>query len=155
MQRFLIALALVAVAGATYVATAPGSQTAGPTAKQFKALKAEVTKLQKDEKFVKSLAFAEAGLLVDCMAEADAVDQFGDTNGGTYGYSYSDPAINSGTPFLTSAIDFADPTDPNALWITGGSSACGHDVNPAVHRIARIAGIHLRLPSNRAYAVRP
>ncbi len=42
MKRFLIVLALVAVAGATYVATAPapGSQTAGPTAAQFRALKA-------------------------------------------------------------------------------------------------------------------
>jgi hypothetical protein len=154
MKRFLLALVLVAVAGATYVATAPGSQTASPTAAQFKALKKQVSKLQKDEKFVKSLAFAEAVIITDCMSEADAVDQFGDTNGNTYGYSYSDPAINSGTPFLTSAIDFADPSDPSALWITGGSSTCGTDINPAVHRIARLAGIHLHLAPHVARAAR-
>src|SRR2546421_10993773 len=70
MKRFLLALALVAAAGETCVATAPGSQTASPTAAQFKALKKQVTKLQKDEKLVKSLAFAEAQIITSCMAGA-------------------------------------------------------------------------------------
>jgi hypothetical protein len=154
MQRFLLALALVAVAGATYVATAPGSQTAGPTAKQFKALKKEVAKLQKDETFVKALAIEEAVLLSDCMSEADPIGQFGDTNNGTYGYSYSDPTINGGTPFLTSAIDFAKPADPNALWITGGTSICGTDINPAIRKIARLAGVHLPAARHAGHAAR-
>ena len=154
MQRFLLALALVVVVGATYVATAPGSQTAGPTAKQFKALKKQVAKLQKDETFVKALAVEEAVLLSDCMSEADPIDGFGDANSGTYGYSYSDPTINGGTPFLTTAIDFAKPADVNALWITGGTSVCGSDINPAIRRIARLAGIHVPVARRTGHAGR-
>ena len=78
MKRFVFALALVAVAGATYVATAPGSQTAGPTAAQFRALKKQVTKLQRDEAKVKRLAYDEAYLLIDCMAGAVPIRPYGD-----------------------------------------------------------------------------
>ena len=101
MKRFLLALALVAVAGATYVAAAPGSQTASPTAGQFKALKKQVSKLQKDEKLVKGLAVVEARIITDCMAAAVPIRPYGDYQNNptpAYGYSYSDPSINGGTP---------------------------------------------------------
>jgi hypothetical protein len=148
MKRFLLALALVAVAGATYVATAPGSQTAGPTAKQFKALQKQVTKLSKDEKLVKNLAVAEAGLLSACMVHAVPINQFGEGDGfsSTFGYSWTDPDMNSGTPWLETALDVTANDDANALWITGGteSSGCGADLlGSRLRTAARLAGVHL------------
>ena len=94
MKRFLLVLALVAVAGATYVATAPGSQTAGPTAKQFKALKKQVAKLQKDEKQVKQLALEEAFLLTTAWRPRFRSASSATTLtslAGTFGYTYTDP----------------------------------------------------------------
>jgi|SRR5579862_370464 len=146
MKRFVTVLAAVALGAAIYVATAPGSQTAGPTAAQFKALQKQVTKLQKDEGQVKQLAIAEAFLLNDCMAASVPIGQYGDgSDGSTTGYTYTDPTINSGTPFYTTALDVAGNTDPNALWITGGTSACGTDLNPAgaLRKLTRLAGIRL------------
>ena len=139
MKRFLLALALVAVAGATYVATAPGSHTsAGPTARQFKALKNEVTGLKKQLRHLKSLANAEGKLLTDCMAVSVPIDRFGDyTNDpATYGYMYSDPSINSGTEFPRSALDVTAPDDQYALWITGGTATCGADIGTARRKVA-------------------
>ena len=143
MKRFVLVLALVAVSGATYVATAPGSQTAGPTAAQFKALKKQVAGLKKQVGLVKAVAWAEAHLLTDCMKKAQPVDQFG--NGSTTGYEYTDPAVNSGTPTPTKAVNYADPSDQTALWITGGDSTCGTDINGAALRKAiRLAGLRAR-----------
>ena len=142
MKRFVLVLALVAVSGATYVATAPGSQTAGPTAAQFRALKKQVAGLKKQVGLVKALAGAEAVLLTDCMKKAQPVDQFG--NGSTTGYEYKDPAV-SPDPTLTKAVNYADPSDPTALWITGGDSTCGTDINAAALRKAiRLAGVPVR-----------
>jgi hypothetical protein len=145
VKRFLIVLAGVAAFGALYVAAAPGSQQAGPTAKQFRALKAQVAKLQKDEGQVKNLAHAEAALLSDCMAISVPIDDFGDfvNNPAQSGYTYTDPNLNSGDPFLTTALDVTADADPYALWITGGTSACGTDLNASLHKMARIAGIRL------------
>jgi hypothetical protein len=156
MKRFLFALALVAVAGATYVATAPGSQTAGPTAKQFKALKKQVTKLQKDEKLVKSLALDEAFLLIDCMSHSVPIGQFGEGAGfgSTYGYTWTDPADNGGVPWLETALDVTASDDPYALWITGGGSACGSDLNGSLRRVARLAGIDLHAAPLHGFSAR-
>jgi hypothetical protein len=144
MKRFVLVLALVGVAGATYVATAPGSQTAGPSGSQFKALKKQVAKLQKDEANVKSLAVAEAGLLIDCMAHSVPIKPFGDFQNtpATFGYSYSDPSINSGTPFAQTALNITANDDQDALWITGGTPSCGTDLNGAsLRKVARLAGV--------------
>jgi hypothetical protein len=117
MKKFLIALAVVAVAGATYVATAPGGQTASPTGKQFTALKKEVSalskkvsslkgKLAKEETTISSLSTTlndDDGFIKTCLIAGGAapVTQYGDA-GGTFGYSYS----NDGTTyFLTTALD--------------------------------------------------
>ena len=146
MKRFLLALALVAVAGATYVATAPGSPAAaGPTAAQFKALKKDVAKLAKDEKQVKTIAVAEAFLLSDCMTASVPINQFGQGNGfsSTYGYTWTDPAQNGGTPWLETAIDVTSSDDTGALWITGGGAQCGSDINGSLRKLARLTGIHV------------
>jgi len=146
MKRFLTVLVAVALSGAIYVATAPGGQTASPTAAQFKALEKKVAKLEKDEKTVKNLASAEAALLTDCMARSVPIDQFGDAVNNTYGYSYTDPPVNNVTspPYLTTGLDLTANTDAGALWITGGTSACGTDVNGALRKIGRLAGIHVQ-----------
>jgi hypothetical protein len=146
MKRFLLVLALVAVAGATYVAMASGSQTAaGPSAKQFKALKKQVAGLSKQVKGVQNLAVAEAIIITDCMQISGPINLFGDTQNATptYGYSFSDPNINSGTPFPMTALNVTTPDDPSALWITGGSSSCATDINgQLVRKVSRLAGAH-------------
>jgi outer membrane murein-binding lipoprotein Lpp len=63
MRRILMLVGVAVVAGAMYVAAAPGGQkSAGPTAKQFKALKAQVAALSKKVKTTQTdlntLAFA-------------------------------------------------------------------------------------------------
>jgi hypothetical protein len=146
MKRFLLAIALVAVVGATYVATAPGSQTAGPTAAQFNALKRQVGALRKQVGRVKDLAYSEAGLLIDCVTAAVAIRAYGDyttVTGPTYGYSYSDPNINGGTPFPETALNITASTDPEASWMTVGGSACKNDIGAAVHKIGRYTGLRL------------
>jgi hypothetical protein len=145
VKRFLIVLAGVAAFGALYVAAAPGSQQAGPTAKQFKALKAQVAKLQKNEAQVKSLALMEEALLTDCMATSIPIDDFGDfvNNPAQFGYTFTDPAVNSGDPFLTTALDVTADDDPYALWVTGGTSACADAIPASLHKMARIAGVRL------------
>ena len=64
--RFLAVLAVAAVAGVTYVAAAPGGQTAAPTARQFAALKKQLSKLSKKVKAqgatITTLKGAVAGL---------------------------------------------------------------------------------------------
>ncbi len=153
MKRFLLVLALVAVAGATYVATAPGSQTAGPSARQFKALAKKVAGLQKQVNQVKGLAVSEAILLTDCMKTSVPVNRYGDNqnNPATFGYQFSDPTVNGGTPFLTTAMDFAALDDPNALWITGGDATCGADINGALRKVSRLSGVRLHT-SPRAFS---
>jgi hypothetical protein len=146
MKRFLLVLALVAVVGATYIAAAPGSQAAGPTAAQFNALKRQVAGLKRQVKAVKALALAEAVLLTDCMASSAPITRRGDwetPTGPTFGYSYSDPSINSGTPFPETALDVTDSSDPTAMWITGGGSKCGADVGTARRNIGRLAGLRV------------
>ncbi len=104
MSRFLITLAAVVVAGAMYVAAAPGSQQAGPTAAQFKALKKEVAKLQKQVKDTNGGLNTLAAVTFGCMLhETLGVAQKGDP-GGTYGYTYTP---NGGAPGFTTALDLS------------------------------------------------
>ena len=71
MRRFLMLLGVAAVAGPMYVAAAAGSQrsaqSAGPTAKQFAALKKQVAALQKKVKTVQNEADGEAAVLLHCV----------------------------------------------------------------------------------------
>src|SRR5947209_14272435 len=107
MSRFLITLAAVVVAGAMYVAAAPGSQQAGPTAGQFKALKKEVAKLQKQVNNANDNVMALAFVMGHCMLSATlGVAQKGDpSNAPTYGYAFTP---NGGSPGLTTALDLSN-----------------------------------------------
>ncbi|MFL5961163.1 MAG: hypothetical protein ACJ75G_12985 [Gaiellaceae bacterium] len=96
MKRFLMLVAVAAVAGAMYVAAAPGGQQAtAPTAAQFATLKKQVTKLtrtvtalKKDEAKVKKAAGLALGFLEVCYFDSNGqlenlpVTQFGDTGTG-------------------------------------------------------------------------
>lgn len=159
MTRFLTVLAAVALAGAIYVATAPGSQTAaGPTLKQFRALQTKVSRLQRDEKNVKQLVLTQAFLLADCMAHAQPIGQFGDNQpnpfDNTFGYTWTDPAQNGGVPWLETALDAASPADPGALWITGGGPACGTDIGASLRKLSRLAGIRVHSTALHSFTPR-
>ena len=96
MKRFLMLVGIGVVAGAMYVAAAPGSrQATGPTARQFAALKKQVaslnkklTALTKDEKVVRSAAAASVGYIATCFLDSTGniqnlqVNDFGDTTTG-------------------------------------------------------------------------
>src|SRR5205807_6522662 len=120
MKRFLMLVAVATVAGAMYVAASPASQQSrGPTERQFLALKKQVTAQGKLLKAVTGLAVAEGKLLIACTRYgAAAMDQFGDNQNQTEGYRYTTNAgiPNPATDTLTSAADFAVPTDANALF---------------------------------------
>jgi len=105
MKRFLTLLAIAAIAGVMYVAAAPGGlRSTGPTAKQFKALKASVTKLQKQVKD----AEAGLGVLAVCIMHAPVgVDQNGTSSGG---YLFGPPASGNSAP-ATTALDLAPSTE--------------------------------------------
>ena len=143
MKRFLMLVGVAVVAAAMYVAAAPGSrQSASVTAKQFKALKAQVASLSKTLKQVKTLATAEAVLLTDCDQVAVPIDQFGDGQNQTEGYNYSQPAGVGN--FLTTALDVSDSTDQGALYITGGDATCGSlFAGNQLRRAAAKAGVRL------------
>jgi hypothetical protein len=113
MNRFFTVLAAVALAGAIYVAAAPGSRTAaGPTAKQFKALKAQVVKLKKDVTVLKRDTHTVADVIFSCMLhQTVGVAQRGDP-GGTFGYTYT----ATGAPPLTTALDLS--TSPTYTLLT-------------------------------------
>ena len=68
MKRFLMLVAVAAVAGAMYVAASPASQQAkGPTLKQFNALKKQVATLSKQVKtIVKPEADAAVAIIGAC-----------------------------------------------------------------------------------------
>src|SRR5256885_2117647 len=96
MKRLWMLVGGAVVAGAMYVAAAPGSgQATGPTARQFAALKKQVallnkklTALTKDEKVVKTAAGAAVGYIGACFLDTNGniqnlpVTQFGTTSSG-------------------------------------------------------------------------
>ena len=71
MKRFLMLVAVAAVAGAMYVAASPASQQSkGPTLKQFNALKKQVATLSKEIKtVVKPEADAAVGIIGLCYLD--------------------------------------------------------------------------------------
>lgn len=155
MNKFLMLIGVAVVAGAMYVAAASGSQQAkAPTAKQFKALKKQVTSLSKTVKAVKTVAAAELTVLADCDAGAAPIAEFGDPSG-TFGYHYVQP--DKTTEILTSALDLTSSSDTNAGWFAFGSSTCGTVLNTSgLRHAAARAGIQLphaaaHLPSLAAH----
>jgi hypothetical protein len=79
MKRFLMLVAVAAVAGAMYVAASPASQQSkGPTLKQFNALKKQVATLNKTLKTVKAEADAAVTIIGACYLK--------DNGNGTSGF---------------------------------------------------------------------
>ena len=156
MNRFFTVLAAVALSGAIYVATAPGSQTASPTARQFRALQRQVAKLQKDETNLKQIVQTDTFLLTDCMAHSVPIDQFGQGAGfaSTFGYTWTEPDLNGGQPWLETALDVTASDDTGALWITGGGPTCGTDLNPSLRKLSRLTGIRLHSTALHSFSAR-
>ena len=97
MKRLLMLVGVAAVAGAMYVAAAPGSSqsAAPPTARQFATLKRQVASLskslkalKKDEAQVKKVAGVALGFIGACFFDSSGqlenlpVSQFGTTSAG-------------------------------------------------------------------------
>ncbi len=115
MKRFLMLVGVAVVAGAMYVAAAPGSQRAsGPSAKQFAALKKQVATLSKSEKTLKKEADSAAAFIGTCLVSTGAgivpVNQFGTATTGP-GFLYGTQV--SSAP--RTALDVDTSTTPGAL----------------------------------------
>lgn len=116
MKRFLMLVGVAVVAAAMYVAAAPGSQQAsGPTAKQFKALKTQVTSLSKKVNALKTETDALAGFVGSCLLSSNAgavgVSQFGDT---TTGYLFG-TGTGTGASSPRTALDADASGTPGAF----------------------------------------
>lgn len=124
MKRFLTLLAVAAIAGAMYVAAAPGGlRSAGPTAKQFKALKASVTKLQKQVKTLKTEAGAALAIEELCIMHAPVgVSQVGTSSSG---YLFGPPQTTptASTASATSALNLAPSSPQYRLFALNTSQA--------------------------------
>ena len=117
MKRFLMLVGVAVVAAAMYVAASPaGQRSAGPTAKQFKALKAQVASLSKKLKATKSESDAAVAFIGGCLVSSNAgvvgVSQFGNPSATpAFGYHYTDGTTES----LTSALDADGSATPGAF----------------------------------------
>jgi outer membrane murein-binding lipoprotein Lpp len=141
MKRFLMLVAVAAVAGAMYVAASPASQQSrGPTAKQFNALKKQVATLSKSLKATKTEANAIGGFITTCLASALPVSEFGDAQGGTFGYWYTDTGTTGNV--YTSALDTDGSSTPGGfLQIVDPS--CVQGTTPLGHAQTRLGNGHL------------
>jgi hypothetical protein len=152
MKRFLMLVGIGVVAGAMYVAAAPGSrQATGPTARQFAALKKQVaslnkklTALTKDEKVVRSAAAASVGYIATCFLDSTGniqnlqVNDFGDT---TTGFLFGTTGT-SGTSTPRSALDVDTSGAPLAYLqrvtpgcVTGAPAASPASARPSLRRL--------------------
>jgi hypothetical protein len=157
MKRFLMLVAVAAVAGVMYVAAAPGGEQSTPTAQQFAALKTRVarlskslTVLKKDEARVKSGATQAEAFLAQCFVSAGAVgvSQFGDANG-TFGFGYQATATGgTGTSSYRTALDIDTSSAAQGL-LQAVSPACITS-NAAENARMRSSGSHLPLRGERA-----
>jgi len=129
MTRFLTLLAVAAIAGAMYVAAAPGGlRSSGPTAKQFKLLTAKVTKLQKQVTNLKKEADASLGIEALCILHQPVgVDQLGtSSNGYLFGPPQTAPSAVSAS--AASALNLAPSTEASPqhkfFELNTGQTAC-------------------------------
>ena len=109
MKRFLMLVAVAAVAGAMYVAASPASQQAkGPTLKQFNALKKQVASLSKQLKtVVKPEADAAVAIIGACYLKDNGngtasflvmpVSRLGNSSAG---YLFGSSGVNAPTTAL-------------------------------------------------------
>ena len=128
MKRFLMLLAVAAVAGGMYVAAATGSQQAkGPTAKQFKALQKQVASLKTQVAQAKKNAASAVGFIEGCFLTSNAgvapVSVFGDTAATpVWGYGYYTHAAPTVLSYAT-ALDIDGSTSPGG-YLQGVDPSC-------------------------------
>jgi hypothetical protein len=114
MKQFLMLVGVAAVAGAMYVAAASGSQqSAGPTAKQFKALKTQVAALSKKLKTTQNDLNAVATAYVHCSLPSE-IGIAEKPSGGGLGYGY-DFTFGGGAPGFAAALDLAATAPATAV----------------------------------------
>lgn len=157
MKRFLMLVAVAAVAGAMYVAAAPGSQQATPpTARQFAALKKQVTRMKKtltllkrDETKVKAAAGEAAGFIAGCLVTAGVapVSQFGDATTATYGFQYV--ATPATTPVNRTALDIDSSTAPQGYLQSVDPSCIGSGTTTSTRIFS--SSKHLPVRAERAH----
>lgn len=152
MKRFWMLVGVAVVAGAMYVAAAPGGrQAASPTARQFNALKKQVASLnknlkalKKDEAQVKLAAAAAAGYIGACFLDTSGnivslpVNQFGTAGAGATGFLFGTDGT-SATP--RSALDIDTSGSPkaylqevNTTCATSAAAAMQHSLKLLVER---------------------
>jgi hypothetical protein len=159
MKRFFAALAVAAVAGATYAAAAPGGQRTVPTAKQFTALRQEVASLKQKVRqqggtiktlqsqvgtqattlttvqgqltTVQTTATGDAAFIANCLEAAGTlgISQYGIPSEGS---GYLGTNDNGSTLFLTTALDIDTSSSPSGYFqlVEPGCVSAG----PAIHK---------------------
>jgi hypothetical protein len=149
MKRFLMLVGVAVVAAAMYVAASPASQqSAGPTAKQFNALKKQVASLSKKLKSVKSEADAAVGIIGACYLHQNAdgtvgftvmpVSQFGDTTTGfLFGTSGSPGAARTALDVATSSPQaYLQEVDPQCATVSALRHGALHSGSSLLQRWA-------------------
>jgi hypothetical protein len=152
MKRFLMLVGVAAVAGAMYVAAAPGSRQASPpTARQFAALKKQVSSLstklkalKKDEKDVKTAANFAALYVALCFLDSNGniqnlqVNDFGDTTTGflfgtTGGGSTATPRSALDVDASGSPLAYLQKVTPGC--VTGAAAASQASARSGISRL--------------------
>jgi hypothetical protein len=133
MKRFLMLVGVAVVAAAMYVAASPASQQAkAPTAKQFKALKAQVAKLAKSLKTTQNDLDSFAAVYLHCSLHSRiGISQRGNT---TTGYLYGTSTTNA----PTTALDLVTVGTPT-YYVTpfnGADSTCNSLIGLALRHNA-------------------
>ena len=156
MKRFLLLVGVAAIAGAMYVAAAPGSrQTTAPTARQFATLQRQVASLSKklkaltkDEKVVRSEAIAAVAYIGACYLDTAGnienlqVNDFGDT---TTGFLFGAPsggasaATRSALDVDTSGSPLAYLQEITPACVTGVAAAIPASAHASAGRLQRLA----------------
>ena len=124
MKGFALLLAALVGAGLLYVTTATGSQQAGPSRKEFNALKKTVATLKKDDAAVQAV-------LAGCLTNAIPSARFD-------GYEYR---AADGSTVITTAIDVAEQGDTPSVYLLDVGQACASAINSA----ARLHGLNLKV----------
>ena len=124
MKGFALLLGALVGAGLLYVTTATGSQQAGPTRKEFNALKKTVNTLKKDD-------LAVQAVLAGCLTNAIPSARFD-------GYEYR---ASDGSTVITTAIDVAEQGDSPTIYLLDVGQACASAINSA----ARLHGLNIKV----------
>jgi hypothetical protein len=112
MKGFALLVAAIAGAALLYVTTAVGGPQAGPTRKEFNALKKQVAKLQKDDTAVQAV-------LTGCFTRAAPVAE----------YSGYQAKAADGSIIETTALDIVDTGDPPQVYLLDVGQACADVLN--------------------------